>query len=291
MKEYFLFFGISLSIIMACHTPQVVQQTTVPKTQTPVPPTQPKPYAETNALYQQQVQKYAERLSQTPLNDTIGLAQPPFWVGTVNFNMRRPNFVIIHHTAQTSCEQTLKTFTLQRTQVSAHYVICEDGTVHHMLDDMLRAWHAGAGRWGNITDINSISIGIELDNDGKEPFAEPQMNSLLQLLTHLKKAYSIPTANFIGHADIAPTRKDDPSVYFDWKRLADNGFGHWYSDTTDDLPADFNPSMALRLIGYDMRDTTAVQTVFKRKYLKKVDFRPLTESDKKVLWQVARKFW
>jgi N-acetylmuramoyl-L-alanine amidase len=285
MNQTTFFVGFFLLFLIACRVPKTVQQTPIPKSPT-------HPYSETNLLYQQQAQKYAERLVQSPLIDTIGLSQPPFWVGTVNFNMRRPNFVIIHHTAQTTCEQTLKTFTLQRTQVSAHYVICEEGTVHHMLDDMLRAWHAGAGRWGNITDINSMSIGIELDNDGKEPFAEAQMKSLMQLLAHLKKSYSIPTANFIGHADIAPTRKDDPSVYFDWKRLADNGFGHWYSDTTEvNLPSDFNSATALRLIGYDMHDTAAVQTVFKRKYLKKVDFRPFTEADKKVLWLVSRKYW
>ncbi len=186
----------------------------------------------TNASYKKQAQQYAKLLGAYPLVDSVGLQTPPYWVGTTNFSMRKPNFVIIHHTAQNSCEQTLKTFTLPRTQVSAHYVICRDGTVHHMLNDYLRAWHAGSARWGNLTDINSASIGIELDNNGLEPFAESQMNSLVSLLDRLKKAHGIPTANFIGHADIAPTRKNDPNIQFDWQLLAKNGFGHWYNDTT-----------------------------------------------------------
>ena len=95
--------------------------------------------------------------------------------------------MIIHHTAQNSCLQTLRTFTLPRTQVSAHYVICKDGTVYQMLNDYLRAWHAGVSKWGNVSDINSASIGIELDNNGFEPFTEPQMQNLLVVLDTLKK--------------------------------------------------------------------------------------------------------
>ena len=90
---------------------------------------------------------------------------------------------------------------LHVTQVSAHYVICKDGTVHHMLNDYLRAWHGGIAKWGNNIDINSSSIGIEIDNNGFEPFSEPEITSLLKFLSGLKKAYNIPAANFIGHAE------------------------------------------------------------------------------------------
>ena len=169
-------------------------------------------YSATNKSYKKQVKAFAKTLRQTPLKDSIATSNE--WVGTNNIGMRKPNFVIIHHTAQNSCEQTLQTFTLPRTQVSAHYVICKDGTIHHMLNDYLRAWHAGNSRWGNLTDVNSSSIGIEIDNNGIEPFTEQQINSLLILLGALKKNYSIPAANFIGHADIAPTRKVDPTVPF-----------------------------------------------------------------------------
>src|SRR5687768_2084153 len=159
------------------------------------------PYRETNKHYKKQVKELSKIIRQTPPTDSLAIIGS--WVGTTNFNLRKPNFVIIHHTAQNSCEQTLKTFTTTQTEVSAHYVICRDGTIHYMLNNYLRAWHGGAGKWGNTTDINSSSIGIELDNNGAEPFSELQLNNLLLLLESLKKTYSIPVANFIGHADIA----------------------------------------------------------------------------------------
>jgi N-acetylmuramoyl-L-alanine amidase len=167
------------------------------------------PYASANKSYKKQVKAFAKTISEAPLHDSLFTGS---WVGTTNLGMRRPNFVIIHHTAQKSCEETLNTFTTVKSQVSAHYVICKDGTVHHMLNDYLRAWHGGVARWGNNTDINSSSIGIELDNNGAEPFSAQQIQSLLNVLGSLKKAYNIPSANFIGHADIAPRRKDDPNV-------------------------------------------------------------------------------
>ena len=186
-------------------------------------------YAATNKVYKKQVKTFAKEIKKYPLEGSRAT-----WVGTTNFGLRKPDFVIIHHTAQNSCDQTLQTFTLPRTQVSAHYVICKDGTVHHILNDYLRAWHAGNSSWGNNKDINSSSIGIELDNNGFEPFPAAQINSLLTLLDTLKQRYRIPTANFIGHADIAPGRKVDPNVDFPWQLLSQNGYGLWYSDTNDD---------------------------------------------------------
>lgn len=246
------------------------------------------PYAATNKSYKKQAKQYAKQLAQAPVADSFSTSN---WVGTTNFNMRKPNIVVIHHTAQNSCEQTLKTFTLTRTQVSAHYVICKDGTIHHMLNDYLRAWHGGIGRWGNITDVNSSSIGIEIDNNGFEAFTPPQINSLLQLLGNLKRAYGIPAANFIGHADIAPTRKNDPNVYFPWKQLADSGYGHWWSDTTAvSVPQGFNTVQALRVIGYDVRDTAAVFQSFKRKFLQQDKNSVFSEADRKVLFTLYRKY-
>lgn len=191
------------------------------------------------------------------------------WIGTVNFNLRKPNFIIIHHTAQDSLNQTLKTFTLARTQVSAHYVIGKDGKVIHMLNDYLRAWHAGNSSWGRNTDINSASIGIELDNNGTEPFSELQIKSLLALLTKLKKEYNIPTENIIGHSDIAPTRKQDPSIFFPWKTLASMGFGIWPDELLETAPApcDFNIEQALRIIGYNTKNLPAAISAFKLHYI------------------------
>src|SRR5690349_21351178 len=104
------------------------------------------PYAAANKAYKKQARELAKIIRQSPLIDSLASSK---WVGTTNFNLRKPNFVIIHHTAQNSCDQTLKTFTQTGTQVSAHYVICKDGLIHHMLNDYLRAWHAGVSKWGN----------------------------------------------------------------------------------------------------------------------------------------------
>jgi N-acetylmuramoyl-L-alanine amidase len=246
-------------------------------------------YAATNRSYKKQVKAFAREIRKTPLKDSITTADK--WVGTTNFSMRRPNIVVIHHTAQNSCEQTLETFTLPRTQVSAHYVICKDGTIHHMLNDYLRAWHAGISRWGNITDVNSSSIGIEIDNNGFEPFTEQQVNSLLVLLGALKKNYSIPAANFIGHSDIAPVRKVDPNVTFPWQKLAEKGYGLWYGDTSKiTLPLGFNSMQALRIIGYDTRDSSAAIEAFKRHFETQDKSRTLSEGDKKILFDLSRQF-
>jgi N-acetylmuramoyl-L-alanine amidase len=250
-----------------------------------------RPYAETNRSYKKQAKNIATMIRSNPAKTDSGLQLAEDWVGTTNFNMRKPNFVIIHHTAQNSCEQTLRTFTLPRTQVSAHYVICKDGTVHHMLNDYLRAWHGGIARWGNTTDINSTSIGIELDNNGFEAFSEAQMNSLLQLLEVLKKRHAIPAANFIGHGDIAPTRKNDPNWRFQWKLLSEKGFGHWYGDTTNVLvPPDFNHLQALRIVGFDMRDTSASIIAFKRHWLQDTT-KGINPDQKKVLYQLMKKYY
>jgi N-acetylmuramoyl-L-alanine amidase len=246
-------------------------------------------YAATNKSYKKQAKAFAKILTQYPLHDSIATSSE--WVGTTNMGMRKPNFVIIHHTAQNSCEQTLQTFTLPRTQVSAHYVICKDGTIHHMLNDYLRAWHAGNSRWGNLTDVNSSSIGIEIDNTGFEPFTDQQIKSLLILLGALKKDYAIPAANFIGHSDIAPVRKVDPNVTFPWKTLADNGFGLWYGDTSRVVvPQGFSSLQALRIIGYDVRDSGAAIEAFKRHFEKQDKSRILTDADKKILYDLSKKY-
>lgn len=242
-------------------------------------------YAATNKDYKRQAKQLAKEIKKYPLE-----GKRKDWVGTTNFGLRKPNIVVIHHTAQNSCDQTLKTFTLPRTQVSAHYVICKDGKVHHMLNDYLRAWHAGVGSWGNLKDVNSSSIGIEIDNNGFEPFTEQQISSLLVLLDTLKTRYGVPQANFIGHADLAPVRKNDPNVTFPWELLAQKGFGLWYGDTTAiTVPPDFNPIQALRIIGYSVKDTTAAIRAFGRHFLKQDNYTEFTEGDKKILYDLMMK--
>jgi N-acetylmuramoyl-L-alanine amidase len=252
-----------------------------------------RPYAGSNKKYKKQARSFAKIIRSLPKDSIIAdsLKLPPYWIGTTNFGMRKPNYVIIHHTAQNSCDKTLQTFTQEKAQVSAHYVICRDGTLHHMLNDYLRAWHAGAAKWGNETDINSSSIGIELDNNGLDTFSNAQLNTLLGLLSTLKKNYHIPAANFIGHADIAPARKDDPNIHFPWKYFAEKGFGLWYSDTTNIIvPADFNAIHALRIIGYDVSNINSTIKAFRRHFLQAETTGELTEAEKKVLFVLMGRY-
>ncbi len=248
-------------------------------------------YRETNQLYKKQAKVLIKDVVAEPyaVVDSINSIAAPKWVGTTNFDLRKPNFVIIHHTAQNSCDQTLRTFTLERTKVSAHYVICKDGTVHHMLNDYLRAWHGGIAKWGNNTDINSSSIGIEIDNNGFEPFEPKQIESLLNLLSILKNKYRIPETNFIGHADIAPTRKNDPNINFPWSLLAQKGYGVWYDPNANiSLPNNLSTPYALALVGYDIKDTTAAILAFKR-HFRQDSTANITEADKSVLAQLIQK--
>jgi N-acetylmuramoyl-L-alanine amidase len=247
-------------------------------------------YASTNKSYKKQVKNYAKLLREYPVKDSASLQYADNWVGTTNFSMRRPNFVVIHHTAQNSCDSTLRTFTLTRTAVSAHYVICKDGTVHHMLNDLLRAHHAGVSKWGNATDLNSMSIGIEIDNNGFEPFTEAQMNSLLLLLDRLKRAYNIPQANFIGHADVAPGRKVDPSRYFSWQTLAEKGFGFWFDTTNVEVPPDFNALQALRIVGYNINKPEIAIQSYKIHFVPQDTTRVINDADKKILFDLEKKY-
>ncbi len=270
------------------------------------------PYSKTNKVYREQAKVYAKELKELPPNENttdtlyINYAQEP--VGTVNFNLRRPNYVVIHHTAQDSVQQTLKSFTLPRTQVSAHYVIAKDGTVYHMLNDYYRAWHAGAGQWGGNKDLNSSSIGIELDNNGFEEFSPLQINSLMKLLKKLKAEYKIPDENFIGHSDLAPSRKVDPNINFPWKLLAEEGYGLWYDEdqieemqieqdsVTLDLakelivPKNFDPIMALRIIGYDVSKPDSAIKAFELHFIQNEPDGKLTDRELKILYNLYKKY-
>ena len=250
-------------------------------------------YAATEKIYKTKAKDFAKIISSVPpegqIYDSLN-RQNQEWIASVNFGIRKPNFVIIHHTAQDSLAQTIKTFQLARTQVSAHYVIARDGKVVHMVNDYLRANHAGVAKWGKNTDINSSSIGIELDNNGTtDPWPDVQINSLLQLLATLKTNYNIPTANFIGHADIAPGRKPDPA-HFPWKRLADKGFGYWYDEVLQNPPADFNTEMALRYMGYDTKNLGAAVNAFKIHFIQTDTSQTLTPVDILVLYNVYLKY-
>lgn len=288
----------------------------------------PNPYSKTNRLHKKQAREYSKQLREFPVEQDIKTAHLRFGehqAGTTNFNLRKPNYVVLHHTAQNSIEHTLSTFTLPRTQVSSHYVISRDGEIYQMLNDHYRAWHGGVGKWGNDTDLNSSSIGIELDNNGFEEFTPAMINSLIDLLKVLKERHKIPAANFIGHSDIAPGRKVDPNPTFPWELLAKEGFGLWYDEIVEEesvvvidgraavkkwIPAeeegyatgerekdtvktgtlDIDPEIALRIIGYDTSNLEAAIQSFKLHFIQTEVNSELTERDLKILNNLYRKY-
>jgi N-acetylmuramoyl-L-alanine amidase len=148
-----------------------------------------------------------------------------------NFGERRggarPSLIVLHYTAMESCEAAAARLCDPAAEVSAHYLLDRDGTCHALVPETARAWHAGAGSWAGIGDVNSHSIGIELQNCGAEPFADPQMRALERLLADLIARWQIPPARVIGHSDMAPDRKADPGPRFDWHRLARAGLSVW----------------------------------------------------------------
>ncbi len=190
------------------------------------------------------------------------------WVPSPNFGVRKPVLIVIHATEQESVQQSLQTLRTSNSggKVSAHYLIGKDGRRYQLVADSQRAWHAGPGRWGTITDVNSTSIGIELDNDGAADFAQPQIDSLIVLLRDLCTRLDIPPTQVVAHADFAPTRKRDPGAKFPWKQLADAGFGRWPAADAPPARDGFDPWQALALMGYPLDDRAATVRAFHRHY-------------------------
>jgi len=250
-------------------------------------------YAKTEKVYKNQAKEFSNLYRQSPVSGQLEKVnvKDQQWIASINFGIRKPNFVVIHHTAQDSLGQTIRTFHSAKAGVSSHYVVGRDGKVVQMVNDLYRAHHAGLGKWGNDTDLNSSSIGIELDNNGTtDPWTDAQINALIQLLNYLKNTYKIPQANFIGHMDLAPSRKNDPSR-FPWKKLADQGFGYWYEEFLETPPTDFNPKMALRIIGYDVRNLDAAIKAFKIHYIQQdVNTAFLNENDLKIMYSIYKKY-
>jgi N-acetylmuramoyl-L-alanine amidase len=135
--------------------------------------------------------------------------------------------VVLHYTAMPDVASAERALCDPERQVSCHWLIARDGTVKALVDEDRRAWHAGAGSWGGREDVNSRSIGIELDNDGASPFAAPLMDALEALLGGILARWDIPPLGVIGHSDMAPGRKRDPGPRFDWQRLARGGLAVW----------------------------------------------------------------
>lgn len=144
-----------------------------------------------------------------------------------NFGPRRdgavPDIIVIHYTAMADCDGARDWLCNPQAEVSAHYIISPQGEVMQLVEEDQRAWHAGAGSWGDVVDVNSRSIGIELSNDGASPFAAPLMDAVCDLLPAMMERWNILPERVIGHSDLAPGRKIDPGNRFDWGRLVRGG--------------------------------------------------------------------
>lgn len=126
-----------------------------------------------------------------------------------------------------SCAEARARLCAPEFEVSAHWLISEQGQAEALVPETARAWHAGAGQWAGRDDINSHSIGIELANSGSQPFPEPQMQALESVMAAAMARWSIPPSHVIAHSDMAPDRKSDPGARFDWQRLARQGLSVW----------------------------------------------------------------
>lgn len=210
-----------------------------------------------------------------------------------NFNERRspPDMAVLHYTGMTSAKAALDRLCDPAAQVSSHYCVDEDGTVYRLVPEERRAWHAGVSYWKGETDINGVSIGIEIVNPGHEfgynDFTSAQVDAVIGLLDGMRERWDIPDHRILGHSDVAPDRKIDPGEKFPWKALAEHGHGLWVEP---DLPPDnvmgpplgpgdeglgvFSLQGALGKLGYNVlpggpfdEDTATIVRAFQRHWL------------------------
>ena len=191
-----------------------------------------------------------------------------------NWNERKVpvSMVVLHYTGMRTAADALERMCNPAAEVSAHYLIDEDGTVTQLVDEDNRAWHAGRSYWRGETDVNSASVGIELVNPGHEfgyrPFPAAQIDALLPLLADIVKRHQVPRANVVGHSDIAPARKQDPGELFPWARLAQHRLALAVPKLSMRLIYD-NPGafyLALERFGYDIADGRAAVGAFQRRF-------------------------
>lgn len=188
----------------------------------------------------------------------------------------------------TSVQAACATLCNPASEVSAHYLIGPDGAVLALVPEDQRAWHAGAGRWGAVDDVNSHSIGIELANDGASPFAAPQMDALCDLLGGIIARWAIRPERVIGHSDMAPLRKIDPGLRFDWRRLALCGLSVWPDAPARADVAGFAAAMAR--FGYTASDDAAVLLGCFRRRFRPWATGPLDGVDAGLIADLAQRF-
>ncbi|MEM6495021.1 MAG: N-acetylmuramoyl-L-alanine amidase [Pseudomonadota bacterium] len=186
------------------------------------------------------------------------------------------SMVVLHYTEMKPVEAALERLTDPDAGVSAHYLISEDGMVTQLVAEDRRAWHAGASYWRGIKDVNSASVGIELDhpghdeaNGGYRGFADAQIDALVPLLAQIVADYDIPRANVVAHSDVAPMRKIDPGELFPWDRLAKYGLclpTPAKLELGDPFQNDGAFYLALERFGYDITEGRKAVEAFERRW-------------------------
>ena len=178
-------------------------------------------------------------------------------VPSPNFNDRKHpvDMLVLHYTGMESGQAALDRMTDPAAEVSAHYMVWEDGRIAQLVGEDKRAWHAGVSSWQGDDDLNSRSIGIEIVNGGHDwplsdgtlpPFPEAQIAAVIELCQSIFTRWDIPQSRIVGHSDIAPTRKDDPGEHFPWATMAAAGIGYFPDTQQND---------ALNLIGRGIGQT------------------------------------
>ncbi|WP_370170312.1 MULTISPECIES: peptidoglycan recognition protein family protein [Hyphomonas] len=169
-------------------------------------------------------------------------------VASPNFNERKHplDMLVLHYTGMATGEAALERMCDPKAEVSAHYMVWEDGRIAQLVEEDKRAWHAGVASWQGQQDLNSRSIGIEIVNGGHDfrapdgslpPYPRPQIHALLDLVHDILGRHAIPATRILGHSDIAPLRKQDPGEHFPWERLARAGISLWpdFDGTTNEV--------------------------------------------------------
>lgn len=188
---------------------------------------------------------------------------PHIWRPAESYNERvggaDVDMLVLHYTGMVSAEASLDRLCDPDIEVSCQYLIDLEGTIVQMVEEQNRAWQAGKSSWHGVTDNNSRSIGIEIQNKGHEwgyhPFPEAQMDAVEALCLDILSRHDIPARNVVAHSDIAPGRKLDPGEMFDWERLAKAGVGHW----VDAAPIEAGQFLQL---GEKGQSVEALQTMF-----------------------------
>ena len=180
------------------------------------------------------------------------------------------DMVVLHYTGMKNGEMAVEKLCNPLAEVSAHYVVFEDGHLIQLVSEDRRAWHAGSAFWRGNTDINERSIGIEIVNPGHEfgltKFPEKQMAALESLIIEIIQRYSISGHNIVGHSDVAPRRKIDPGELFDWRRLYKSGIGIWPNPSSVDSIDNVRAEMLFSQFGYETVDMKKTIEAFQRHF-------------------------